>query len=345
MWSIITNMSQLLGLTILSFFISAILLVPFIDFLYKIKLQRQKQVTKDLFNKRTVVFDKLNAWKVGTPFGGGALIITIVSVLTLWAYGILNVNINPWELTVLLGGFIGFGLLGLYDDFKKLVNKESEKTTFFGLRFRHKFLIQWVLAFILATLLYTKLGYNFIFIRGIGLASLGFLFIPFAAFVIVSFTNAFNITDGLDGLASGLFLIALLAFLSISAAQLDISLGIFIAILMGAVGAFLYFNIYKARIWLGDVGSLALGATLAIVGLLTGKIVALGVIGGVFVLEIASSLIQILSKKFLGRKILPVAPLHLYFLKRGWEEPKIVMRAWLLGFIFAVIGLYLAFIH
>lgn len=337
-------MAQLLGLTILSFFITAILLVPFIDFLYKIKLQRQKQQTRDVFNKPTPVFDKLNQWKVGTPFGGGALLITIVSILTLWAYGLLQVDINPWELSIILIGFVGFGMLGLYDDFKKLINSD-DKTNFFGLRFRHKFIIQWVLAFIIATLLFTKLGYSFIFIRGIGLASIGFLFIPFAAFVIVSFTNAFNITDGLDGLASGLFLICLLAFLSISTAQLDIALGIFIAILVGAVGAFLYFNIYKARLWLGDVGSLALGATLAIIGLLTGKILALGIIGGVFVLEIGSSLIQILSKKYLGRKILPVAPLHLYFLKRGWEEPKIVMRAWLLGFIFAIIGLYMAFIR
>lgn len=337
-------MVQLLGLTILSFFITAILFIPFIDFLYKIKLQRQKQQTRDIFNKLTPVFDKFNQWKVGTPFGGGALLITIVSILTLWAYGLLQVTINPWELTIILFGFVGFGMLGLYDDFKKLINGD-DKANFFGLRFRHKFLIQWVLAFIIATLLFTKLGYSFIFIRGIGLTSLGFLFIPFAAFVIVSFTNAFNITDGLDGLASGLFLICLLAFLAITAAQLDIALGIFIAILIGAVGAFLYFNIYKARIWLGDVGSLALGATLAIIGLLTGKILVLGIIGGVFILEIASSAIQILGKKYLGRKILPVAPLHLYFLKRGWEEPKIVMRAWLLGFIFAIIGLYMAFIR
>lgn len=337
-------MAQLLGLTILSFFISAILFVPFIDFLYKIKLQRQKQVTKDLFNKKTPIFDKFNSWKVGTPFGGGALIITVVSILTLWAYGLLQVNINPWELTTILFGFVGFGMLGLYDDFKKLINAD-DKTNFFGLRFRHKFVIQWILAFIIAFLLFTKLGYTFIFIRGIGLASLGFLFIPFAAFVIVAFANAFNITDGLDGLASGLFLICLLAFLSITTAQVDLALGIFIAILLGAVGAFLYFNIYKARLWLGDVGSLALGATLAIIGLLTGKILALVIIGGVFVLEIGSSLIQILSKKYLGRKLLPVAPLHLYLLKKGWDEPKIVMRAWLLGFVFAIVGLYMAFIR
>lgn len=336
-------MSQLLGLVILSFFITGIVIVPFIDFLYKIKLKRNKQVTKDIFNKRTPLFDKYNSWKVGTPFGGGILIVLVVSILTLWAYGIFNIRIKPWELFVILFSFISFGMLGLYDDFKKLVN--GKKTTFFGLQFRYKFLIQWILALIIATILYTKLGYNFIFIHGIGLASIGFLFIPFAAFVIVSFTNAFNITDGLDGLASGLFLICLGAFLAITSKQLDQSLGIFIAILMGSIAAFLYFNIYKARIWLGDAGSLSLGASLAVIGLLTGKIIALAVIGGVFVFEAGSSLIQILGKKFMGKKIFPASPLHLYLLKRGWEEPKIVMRAWLFGFFLAILGLYIAFIQ
>lgn len=335
-------MAELLGLIILSFFITLVLLIPFIDFLYKIKLQRQNQVTKDVFNKRTPLFDKFHAWKVGTPFGGGILIILVVSVLTLWAYGIFGVEIKPWELFIILFSFIGFGLLGLYDDLKKLVN--GRKSAVFGLRFRHKFLIQWILALIVASILYFELGYSFIFIHGFGLASLGFLFIPFAAFVIVSFVNALNITDGLDGLASGLLVICLVAFLVITARQLDRSLGMFVAILLGSVAAFLYFNIYKARIWLGDVGSLSLGAALAIIGLLTGKIIALGFIGGFFVLEVGSSLIQLAGKKFLGRKVLPASPFHLYLQKRGWEEPKIVMRAWLWGFFFAILGLYIAFI-
>lgn len=335
-------MALLLGLTLLSFFITFILLIPFIDFLYKIRLRRQKQASLDMFNKPTPVFDRLNNWKVGTPFGGGMLIISIVSILTLWAYGILSVDVKMWEVFTILFTFIGFGLLGLYDDAKKLVNG---KKTFFGLRFRYKFAIQWVLAFVIALVLYKELGYDFVFIRGFGLASIGFLFVPFAAFIIVAFTNAFNIADGLDGLASGLLLICLVAFLAITANQLDQPLGIFIAILMGSMAAFLYFNIYKARIWLGDVGALSLGAVLAVIGLLTGKIIALAFIGGVFVLEVASSLIQILGKIFLGKKIFPVAPLHLLLLHIGWNEPKIVMRAWLLGFLFAVLGLYIAFIR
>ncbi len=335
-------MVQLLGLTILSSFITALLLIPFIDFLYRIKLQRQNQVTKDPFNKKTPIFDKFNSWKVGTPMGGGLLIIIVVSILTLWSYGILGAKANGWAVAALFVSFVGFGLLGLYDDLKKLT---TNKSAFFGLRFRYKFIIQLILAFIISFILYFKLGYNFIFIRGLGLVNLGLISIPFSAFVIFSFANAANITDGLDGLCAGLFLICSTAFLAIASSQIDQSLGIFVAILMGAVGSFLYFNIYKARIWLGDVGSLALGAVLATIGLLTGKVLALALIGGVFVLEIGSSLLQMVWKKYFHKKLFPVAPLHLLLQHKGWDEPKVVMRAWLIGFFFAILGLFIGLVR
>lgn len=335
-------MEKIFGFAILSFAITAILLVPFIDFLYKIKLQRKNQKTRDMFNRRTPIFDKFSSWKVGTPFGGGLLIIAVVTVLTLWTYGLFAVEIKIWELFVLLFSFIGFGMLGFYDDLKKILNKKNNG--FFGLSFRVKFLIQWILALILGAVFYYQLGFSFVYIHWLGQIPLGIFFIPFAAFVIVSFVNAFNITDGLDGLASGVFLIALLAFLVISHALLDSFLVLFISILIGSIIAFLYFNIFPARIWLGDVGSLSLGAVLAVIGLLTGKPTAIAVIGGVFVIEVGSSLAQILSKKFLDRKILPVAPLHLHFLQRGWGEPKTVMRIWLFAIMFALLGLYIAFI-
>ena len=336
-------MAQFLGFIILSFFISATLFVPFIDFLYRVKMRRQHQVTKDPFNNATPFFDKSNQWKVGTPFGGGVLIILVTTVLTFWAFGIFGVTTKGWELFVLFFSFIGFGMLGFYDDVKKLV-KDNKNTAFFGLRFRYKFMIQWILAFVIAFVLYAFLGNNFVYIHGLGALTLGWLYIPFAAFVIVSFANAANITDGLDGLATGLMIICLIAFLAIAVTQLDQGLGIFIAILLGSLMAFLYFNIYQARIWMGDVGSLSLGAALAVIGLLTGKTIAIAVIGGIFVLEVGSSMIQMFGKRFLGRRLLPIAPLHLYFLKKGWEEPKIVMRFWLAGTLFAILGLYLAFI-
>lgn len=332
---------KLLGLTLLSLAATGILIIPFIDFLYKVNLRRQNQKTVDIFNKPTPLFDKFNSWKVGTPVGGGALIVAVVTVLSLWSYGIFNVDVLIWEVFVLLFTFVSFGILGLYDDIKKLIG-DSKKHRIFGLRFRHKFILQLILAFIIALILYFKLGYSSIFIRGFGQLDLGIIYVFVAVFAIVSFVNAVNITDGLDGLSPGLLLICLGAFLAISSSQLDQTLAIFIAILIGSVGAFLYFNIYKARIWLGDVGSMSLGATLAVIGLLNGKILALAVIGGVFIIEVGSSLLQILSKKYLKRRIFPVAPFHLLLLKRGWEEPKIVMRAWLLGFFFAILGLFIA---
>lgn len=335
-------MEKIFGFAILSFAITAILLVPFIDFLYKIKLQRKPQKTRDMFNKRTPVFDKFSSWKVGTPFGGGLLIIAVVTVLTMWTYGLFSVEVKVWELFVLLFSFIGFGALGFYDDLKKILNKREDG--FFGLPFGLKFIIQWILAFILGAVFYYQLGFSFVYIHWVGQIPLGIFFIPFAAFVIVAFVNAFNITDGLDGLSSGVFLIALLAFLVISHALLDSFLALFISILIGSIIAFLYFNIFPARIWLGDVGSLSLGAVLAVIGLLTGKPAAIAVIGGVFVIEVGSSLLQILSKKFFGRKLFPVSPLHLYFMQKGWGEPKTVMRIWLFAVMFALLGLYIAFI-
>lgn len=335
-------MEKIFGFAILSFFITAILIVPFIDFLYKLKIQRKKQKTRDMFNKRTPVFDKFSAGKEGTPVGGGILIIFVVTIVTFWAYGLLKIDVKFWEIFVLIFALVGFGALGLYDDFKKIFNLSSD--SFFGLRFKHKFIIQWVLALIIGTIFYTKLNGNFIYLHWFGEVPLGYLYILFSAFIIVSFVNAFNITDGLDGHASGLFLICLIAFLTISQQPLDPFLTIFLAILTGTVAAFLYFNIWRARLWLGDVGSLSLGAVLAVIGLLTGKIPALGIIGGVFVIEVGSSLLQIMWKRFFHKKLFPVAPLHLYFLTKGWEEPKIVMRSWLLGLLFALLGLYIAFI-
>lgn len=334
-------MSKFLGLLLLSFFLTGVLILPFIDFLYRLKLRRKKQKTLDAFEKLTPIFDKLHGWKAGTPIGGGLLIIAVVTALTLWSYGLFDFEIKPWEVITLLFTFISFGLLGLYDD----VKKTFKNSDFFGLRLRYKLFLQIFLALTIGSILHFKLSYNFINIHWLGIFEIGPLFIPLAAFIIVAFANAFNITDGLDGLASGLLMICLFSFWIMAATLLDPTLAIFIAIWVGSLIAFLYFNIYPARIWLGDVGALSFGATLAVVGLLTGKIIALAVIGGIFVLEVTTSLIQLLAKKYWGKKVFAVAPLHLWFQNRGWEEPKIVSRAWLAGVTLAIFGLWLAGIN
>lgn len=342
-------MQLIFGLILLSFFTISALLLPFINLLYKIKFQRQTQKTVDIFEKRTPIFDRLHAHKVGTPLGGGLLVIFVVAFLTVLLIfyrrftGLEIISIYPFEkeIFILLFTFISFGLLGLYDDLRKTFGLAAK---FWGLPFSTKFILQWALAAIIAWWLYADygLGIHILNISFLDVFDIGVAFLPFAAFVIVAFANAVNIADGLDGLASGILLIALLSFLAISANILDTTLSVFLGLWIGALVAFLYFNIPPARIWLGDVGALSFGATLAVVGLLTGKILALAIIGGVFVVEVASSAIQLLSKKFLKRKVFEVAPLHLWFQNRGWEEHKIVIRFWLASVMFSVFGLWLA---
>ncbi len=336
-------MAQLLGLLLLSFFITAVLLVPFIDFLYKLKLKRTNEKKRvDTLDKAAPITARLLGNKPKVPIGAGALVIIVTCVLSLWSYGLLEIEARPGELAVLLFAMLSFGLLGLYDDLRKNINLQG--SNFFGLRWRHKFAIQLILGLIIGAYFWVVLKYDFVNIHWFGMLDVGFLFVPMAAFIVVAFANAYNITDGLDGLSSGVLLICLTAFIVLSSQLLHPALALFIAIWIGSLIAFLYFNIFPARVELGDTGALAFGATLAVVGLLTGKIFALTLIGGVFVLEVLSSFIQMLSKHFRNRKFFEVAPLHLWFLNRGWEEPKVVVRFWLVAILFAIFGLWIGVI-
>ena len=228
----------------------------------------------------------------------------------------------------------------MLDDIKKIFTAFSGK--YIGISARYIFILQSIFAFIAAYMLYANLGLNNIYISGIGNFVIDIWYVPVAAFMIVAFSNAYNISDGLDGLSTGLLVICLLALLALASATLNLTLAIFIGIWIGTLFSYLYFNVWPARIFLGDAGALSFGATLAVIGLLTGKILALGIIGGVYVVIVASSAIQLFSKRFLGRKVFPVAPIHMYFKYIGWEEPKIVARFWLAGAIFAIFGLWLA---
>jgi len=341
-------MTLLLGLLIFSFIITSSIIVPFIDALYALKFQRQKQKTKDPLEKPTPIFDRFHHAKAGTPVGGGFLIIIVVSILFAIIFPLLSylgIDVTQAfplkdEINVIFFTFISFGLLGLYDDIHKFF--KVKKNHFFGLRLRHKFILQWLLGFIIALLLYQNLQISIFYIPFLGVFDLKFFFVPLAAFIIVSFANAFNITDGLDGLASGLLMIALFAFWFLSASILDTTLSVFLALWLGSLIAFLYFNVFPARIFLGDVGSLSFGATLAVVGLLLGKVMALLIIGALFILEVSTSAIQLLSKRFLKKKIFPVAPLHLWLQLIGWKEPKIVSRAWLAALMLALLGVWIA---
>ena len=342
--------SLILGVFLFSFLINSVLVVPFINLLYKFKFLRRKEAP---ISGRIPLFDKLHDKKAGTPVGGGILLVSTTTVLFFMLIYIAkhmgipirsSFRVNN-EIFIIFFTFLGYALLGLSDDIVKMFGKPKKGTLglWFGLTRKQKFLIQILLGLFIGVYLYKVLGIAILHVPIFDFTlNLGWLYVPFSALVVVSFTNAFNITDGLDGLSSGLLFICILAFGSIATASLDMPLSIFITLWAGSLLAFLYFNIWPARIWLGDAGALSFGATLAIIGLITGNIIALVFIGGIFVLEVTSSALQIFGWKYLKKPILPLAPLHNTYLAMGWEEPKIVTRAWLAGIVLAIFGLWLA---
>ena len=333
-----------------SFLLNLFLIIPFINFLYRLKLQRPIQKTKDAFNRPTPIFDRFHQHKSGTPVGGGILVTLLTIFVYLFFLGMFfmlkmkilaNYPSAVGEIKIILFTFTSFAFLGLFDDLHKIFFWKDNK--FFGLRLRHKLIIELILALIVSFWLFNDLKIQFIHIPFFGVFNISYFYILFSTFVIVAFANAVNITDGLDGLASGVLMIALAGFWVVSRSILDVPTSLFIATWLGGLIAFLYFNIYPSRIFLGDTGALSFGATFAVIGLILGKAFALPIIGGIFMVEIITSLIQLLGKRFLKRKILPVAPFHLWLQLKGWEEPKIVMRLWLIAIIFAVFGLMIAF--
>jgi phospho-N-acetylmuramoyl-pentapeptide-transferase len=336
-----------LGLLLFSFLVTSLLVVPFINILYKLKFQRQHQTTTDFQNKRTPIFDKFHNSKAGTPVGGGLLIIISVCILFLILFPIIKftkifVSANyqiTHELSIIFFTFISFGLLGLYDDVYKFFG--FKQTGFFGLRMRHKLILQIILAGITSFLIFSQLKVDFFYIPFLGAIHLGWFFIPISTTIIAGFANFFNITDGLDGLSCGLLMLALFAFWILSNTSLDTPISLFLSLWIGSLVAFLYFNVHPARIWLGDVGALSFGATFAVIAIMLGKIVPFIIVGAPFIVEGLSSAIQIISKKYFHKKVFPAAPLHLTLQNMGWEESKIVARAWLAGIILAIFGLWL----
>jgi phospho-N-acetylmuramoyl-pentapeptide-transferase len=315
------------------------------------KFQRANQDTRDAFDKPTPIFDKYHQHKTGTPVGGGILIVILSTFLTgffLYSFYLFNFSMNSIypsalvEILIIIFTFVSFALLGIYDDLNKIFN--WDKKQFFGLKLRVKLYLEIILALIIGAFLYYFLQINIIHVPFFGVFNLSFFYIFFAAFVIVAFTNAVNITDGLDGLASGVMMVALLSFWAVARSIIDVPLSVFIAIWVGGLIAFLYFNIYPARLFLGDAGALSFGATFAVIGLVLGKSFALPIIGGIFLIEIISSFVQLISKRYRKKKYFTAAPFHLLLQSYGWEEPKIVMRFWIGAVVFALIGLMIAFL-
>ncbi|MBI5577020.1 MAG: phospho-N-acetylmuramoyl-pentapeptide-transferase [Deltaproteobacteria bacterium] len=285
--------------------------------------------------------------KEGTPTMGGLLIVLATVIPTLlWA----NLG-NPY-IWIAVFVTVGFGTIGFVDDYRKVVKKDSK-----GLSPRAKFLCQILLAAIAASLIYLDIGFqdkvSIPFFKKLN-PSLGYLYIPFVIFVIVGASNAVNLTDGLDGLAIGpsiisagtYMLFAYLAghikianYLQIQYVPGAGELTIFCGAMAGAGIGFLWYNTYPAQVFMGDTGSLSLGAALGAVAVMVKQEIVLALVGGVFVMEAVSVILQVYFFKTTRKRIFRMAPVHHHFELKGWAEPKIIVRFWIISIILALLAI------
>ena len=320
-----------LGAFLLSMFLTPI----YTNFAYKHKLWK-KQKSVAITGEELTVMNKLHAAKIKRHFPTMAGVIMLVSVPTV----IIACNCLTREQTWLpLAAFIGGGLIGFIDDLMNLYGKNAVA----GLRAPVKFAMISALGLFLGWFFAVKLGWTALNVPFYGTLDIGVVgMILLFAFSVVATGNAVNISDGMDGLAGGLAMMAYGSYGVIALLQEQWYLAGFCIVVVGALLAYTWFNVYPARFMMGDTGSFALGAGLGAVAVLTKSFLLLPVIGFLFVMEAGSSLIQIISKKFFHRKIFLSAPLHHHLQAKGWEESKVVMRFWIIGGITAMLGVFLA---
>lgn len=316
------------------------------NFLYKYKLGKQIRNSGD-----TPIFSKLHAHKAGTPTMGGVLIWgTVLFLIVVFYYLSLlfpdklisAFNFLTQKETLLpLGALVASALIGLVDDWLDI----RKKGVFGGggLKMRHRLLIYTLIAIIGALWFYFKLDWTTIHVPFLGYFEIGWWYIPVFIFVIVATSFSVNETDGLDGLAGGTLLVAFASYGVISFVMGRYDLAAFCAVIIGALLAFLWFNIPPARFYMGDTGSMSLGITLGIIALLTNNVLILPFIGFIFLIESLSVIIQILSRKIRKKRVFLSAPIHHHFQAQNWPESKIVMRFWLVSGVMALLGLLIFF--
>lgn len=292
---------------------------------------------------------KTHLKKVGTPTMGGLLIIfSIVISVAMWG------DMSNKYILIMMAALVGFGLIGLADDYLKAIRRDSK-----GLRGWYKFGAQIILALAIGAMFYydpTDKNFSMLSIPFFKrwMIDLGWFYIPFSILVIVGSSNAVNLTDGIDGLAIGLVGIACLAngvlvyisghagfaqYLHVPFLPGTGELTIFCGAMFGAALGFLWFNSYPAEVFMGDVGSLGLGGALGTLAVITKHEIVLAVVGGIFVVETFSVIMQVLSFRFSGKRIFKMAPIHHHFEEKGWHESKVIVRFWIIGIILALLSL------
>jgi len=322
------------ALSVIAFVIAMLLTPIYTFFAYRYKFWKQQRTTSTT-GEMLEVFTKLHAnkFKRNIPTMAGIISVISITVVT------LTLNLDRGQTWLPLAALIAGGAVGLLDD---IINIRGKNLGVAGLRSSFKFTMIVGISLALGWYFFVKLGFSDIHIPFYGDLALGWLIVPLFAFAVTATSNAVNISDGLDGLAGGLLVAAYGAFGAIAVFQGQTILAGFCFTVLGALLSYLWFNIHPARFFMGDVGSFALGTSLGVVAMLTNTLFLLPVIGIVFVVEAGSSLLQITSKKLFHKKIFLSAPIHHHLEAKGWPEPKVTMRFWVISFIAAFIGVLLA---
>lgn len=316
-------------------FLLAMLLTPIYTFLaYRYKFWKRQRSTSTT-GEKLEVFTKLHAdkFKRNIPTMAGIIGVSAITVVT------LGFNLNRAETWLPLAALVGGGAVGLLDD---IINIRGQGLGVAGLRSSLKFVMITVLALFLGWFFYVKLGYNSIHLPFIGDLTLGWPIVPLFILAVVATSNAVNISDGLDGLAGGLLAMSFGTFGVIALLQGHVLLSGFCFTVVGALLSYLWFNIFPARFFMGDVGSFAFGTSLGVVAMLTNTLFLLPIIGIIFVVEAGTSVIQIASKKLFHRKVFLSAPVHHHLEAIGWPETKVTMRFWVIGCVASFLGILLA---
>ncbi len=319
---------------IFGFAISMLLTPLYTTLAYKYCWWKQAR-TVAVTGEKASMYQKLHAAKHrnNIPTMAGIIFVVATALITLIA------NLERSQTWLPLAAMLGAGLVGLLDD---VLNIKTVNGGIAGLRARSKSLLIFFVSLTGGWWFFAKLDVTSITVPFIGNVALGWLIIPLFVLVVISTANAVNISDGLDGLAGGLAVIAFSTYTLIAIMEGEFGVAAFCMTLVGALLSYTWFNIYPARFFMGDSGSFALGTALGVVAMLTDTVLLLPIIGFVFVVEAGSSMAQILSKKFRkGKKIFKIAPIHHHFEASGWPETKVTMRFWLVGVVASTLGLAL----
>jgi phospho-N-acetylmuramoyl-pentapeptide-transferase len=325
-------MAYSLTLGAIAFLLAVIWGRPYINLLRRLHIGKQIRIEEPTTHQT----------KMGTPTMGGWMMIVPVLVIT----GVLNVanllglNLIGRSIMAPMGVMVAYGILGAIDD---LAGVRRVPT---GMLAGHKFIWQTIFAAITALALHFVLNLRSVAIPGIPeKIDIGLWYVPIAMFIIVGTSNAVNLADGLDALAGSLAAVAFAAYGIIASLQGQIWLVAFDFTVAGAIFAFLWYNAYPAELFMGDTGSLSLGATLAVVALMTGQWLLLPIVGFMFVAEALSVILQVGYFKLTGgRRLFKMAPLHLHFELLGWSETQVTQRFWLIGILTAMLGIALALV-